>query len=439
MKAIINTTLYDFKNYRENAYIIFDHHIHEVGSMEHFINKNYEIIDGKDQLVMPGLVAGHTHIYSTFSRGLMMPFHPKNFQEILDQLWWRLDSYLDNEMTYYSGIVSAIDFVKSGVTTVIDHHASGVDIRGSLEALKKSVCQVVGLRGAFCFEVSDRFNVDDAIAENVDFIEKQQTNKTRGLFGLHASMSLSEETLIKVKKVLKHTPIHIHVAESELDQEDCLNKYNERIIERLARHQLLNKNSIIAHSIYVNDEELELLKKNDCVIAINFTSNMNNGVGLPNIHRFIKHGIPVIIGNDSISFSMAYEYMNVYYTNHLVDQTPNQFTLNDLKKIIEDTYQYASHTFQTKIGKLEKDFVADFMLCPYIAPTPIHENNIFAHIFFGLFHRLTPKHVWINGKEIIKNYETSEVLLRAYKDAVKASKRLFDQIEKEDKSNETKN
>jgi cytosine/adenosine deaminase-related metal-dependent hydrolase len=437
MKAIIHTTLYDFKQYMENAYVIFDHHIHEVGPMDQFKNKNYEIIDGRDQLVMPGLVAGHTHIYSTFARGLIIPFHPKNFQEILEQLWWRIDRHLDNEMTYYSGIVSAIDFVKSGVTTLIDHHASGVDILGSLNALQKSVCQVVGLRGAFCFEVSDRFHVDDAIAENVQFIEAHQTNKTRGLFGLHASMSLSEETLIKIKSVVKNTPVHIHVAESELDQEDCLNKYNERIVQRLARHHLLNEHSIIAHSIYVNDDELALIKKHNCVVAINFTSNMNNGVGLPDIHRFKKHGIPVIIGNDSISFSMTYEYMNVYYSNHHIDKTPIKFSLLDLQKIIEDTYQYASYTFDTKIGRIEKDYVADLIICPYVAPTPMNEKNAFGHVFFGLFHRLTPKQVFINGKEIIKNYEISEVLLNAYKDANQASKRLFDQIEQEEQRDET--
>lgn len=429
IKVIINARIFDYSNYYDHQYIIFDQDIIECGPMEDFVDQGYEIIDGKDCFVCPNFVNGHTHIYSTFARGLSLPFSPKNFQEILEQLWWKLDSKLDLDMIYYSGIVSAVDYIKHGVTTLIDHHASGVDILGSLDALKNAVCTDGGLRGIFAFETSDRFDVKKTIEENSKFIKLNQTASTSALFGLHASMSLSEKTLENVKKKLNQSPIHIHVAESELDEMDCLNQYGERIIHRLHRHGLLNPFGLIAHAIYVDDSELNLIKKQNCYIAVNVTSNMNNSVGIPNLKAFRDKKIPVIVGTDGISFSMANEYLSLYYATHHKDQTPNNFTLGDVLNLINQTYDYAGQRLGIKLGKIQKGFVADLLMIPYIPPTPINQSNAFGHLFFGLFHGYKPKHVFVNGKYVLKNYEVSEDLKDKYRQANVSAHKLWKNLE----------
>lgn len=430
IKAIVNARIYDFNQFIEDGFVIFDDKILSVGSMTEFINDNYHLIDGKDHLVCPGLINSHTHIYSTFARGMSVPFNPQNFQEILDQLWWKLDRNLDNEMTYYSGIVSAVDHVKNGITTMIDHHASGVDIKGSLKALKKAVCDEVGLRGVFAFETSDRFNIDEAILENVSFYNENQSHLTRGLFGLHASMSLSEETLKKVKKQIGNMPIHIHVAESVMDEADCQNKYQEKIIKRLERHGLLNKGSIIAHGIYIDDEEMEIIKAHDCTIAVNFSSNMNNSVGLPPLKEFRKHDLNVMVGNDGISSAITTEYLSLYYATHLLDKTPNLFGLDELKSMINQSYNYASKILDVKLGRIEQGYEADLMIIPYLPPTPINESNTLGHMFFGLFHSFKPRCVFISGKQIVNFFDVSEELKNQYFKANQYAKKLWERINK---------
>ena len=430
-KAIIHARLYDFHQYIEEAYVIFDQTIIRYGPMQDFENKGYELIDGTNHLIMPSLVAGHTHIYSTFARGMSVPFAPKNFQDILDQLWWKLDRHLNNEMIYYSGIVSAVDMLKNGITTIIDHHASGVDIEGSLDALKSAVCDEASMRGCFAFETSDRFDVALAIKENSQFIKQNKTSKTRGLFGLHASLSLSDETLQKVKEVIGDNPIHIHVAESLLDQEEALKKYNKRVVHRLDDFDLLNRNSILTHAIYVDDDELKRIKKRECVIAVNVSSNMNNGVGLPPVKRFLNYNIPVIIGNDGISSSMTTEYMALYYAMHLKDLTPTTFSLEDVLEIIQNTYQYASECFDIPLGKIQEGFAADLLLIPYQPPTPMNAANAFGHLFFGLFNSFKPKHVFIDGAYVVKNYAVNENLQNQYKKANHFAEILWKNIEKE--------
>ena len=167
MRAITNVRIYDYDQYIENGYVVFEQKIVKVGKMSDFKDDGYQVIDGKGQLLLPNFVCNHAHIYSIFARGLSLPFNPKNFLEILDQMWWRIDAQIDNETTFYSGIVAGKEFIENGVTTVIDHHASGLDINKSLTQLKKSLVDTLGLRAILCFETSDRYEVKDCIKESV--------------------------------------------------------------------------------------------------------------------------------------------------------------------------------------------------------------------------------------------------------------------------------
>jgi len=429
--AIINARIYDFVNYIENGYVIFENNIIEVGKMTEYKDEGYIEINAKHSIVMPGLINGHSHIYSTFARGLSLNFNPTNFVEILEQLWWKIDRNLDNEMNYYQGLVSGVDYVLNGVTTLIDHHAYKPSNTNALNCLKEAVVEDVKIRSIFCLETSDRFDVDKCIKENLEFINETSTTFSRGLFGMHAAFTLSEETLTKISKVIKDNPIHIHVAESIMDQEDSLKKYNERVVNRLDRHKLLNKNSIITHALYIDEEEAKLIKKNKCVVALNVTSNMNNSVGLPNYQLLKKHNIKTIIGNDGISMSMASEYQSLYYAMHHFDKTPTLFTFEDLLKIIRDTYSYTKEILDIKIGRIKKDYVADLLIVPYNNPTPINENNIFGHLFFGLFSSFKPKHVFVNGNQIVNDYQVNKELRHKYKYAINSAQKLWDKIEKE--------
>src|SRR5579862_1096479 len=92
-----------------------------------------KVVDLAGKFVMPGMVCGHTHLYSALARGMPAPKKtPHNFYEILKYVWWTLDRALDDEAVYYSALVGLLDAVRCGTTTLIDHHASPNFIRGSL-------------------------------------------------------------------------------------------------------------------------------------------------------------------------------------------------------------------------------------------------------------------------------------------------------------------
>ena len=402
MNAIINARIYDYVTCIENGYLVYDDKIVEVGDMRDFKNKGYDKVeDFQGDLLMPTFVCAHSHTYSIFARGLILPFNPQNFQDILDQMWWKLDAQLDNKMTYYSGIAAGSEFLLNGVTTVIDHHASG-EIAGSLSALRKAFAGPLKMRGIFCFETSDRYDVKKCIKENVGFAKK---HPGEGLFGMHASMSISDKTLKSIAKVKDNLPIHIHVAESEMDEEDSMNKYGKTIMERLEDSGVLINESLIVHGVALSDKELDIIERNRCYLVVNTTSNMNNAVGLPNVKKYLEHHIPVMVGNDGLNSNMASEYMNVMFSGHLKAESPIALGVSDVRNMIRNAYDYVSKRLGINLGEFRKGYEADFMRVKYTPFTKMDESNALGHIVFGLFPNFKPSDVYTYGKKRVKNYK----------------------------------
>ena len=432
MKAIINARIYDYKDYIENGYVVFDKHIVEVGPMSSYKKQaDVEEIDFEGDLLIPSFVCSHAHIYSIFARGLILPFNPKNFQEILDQMWWKLDAKLTNELTYYSGIAASYEFLLNGVTTVIDHHASG-EIIGSLECLSKAVSSVAKMRGVYCFETSDRYNVEQCIEENINFGLNMKSAKVRGLFGMHASMSISNETLAKIAAKNEYLPIHVHVAESKMDEEDSFKKYYKNIISRFNEYKIIKPNSLIVHGVFLSDDELEIIKRSEAYMVVNTTSNMNNAVGLPSVKSYLEFGIPVMVGNDGLNSNMASEYMNVFYTSHVRNATPLKINLGDVINMINNSYEYISKMFDIKLGKIQKGYVSDLLRVKYTPFTKMDETNAFGHLFYGTFPNFKPRDVFIDGEYQVKDYKVvNNLLLEEFSKCKPFAQKLWDSLKEE--------
>ena len=91
--ALLNVRIYDYQKYEELGFIVFDEKIIATGRMSDYKNSGYDEFDLSGKLVIPAFVSGHTHLYSTFARGMSFKFNPTNFVEILEQLWWKVDHF----------------------------------------------------------------------------------------------------------------------------------------------------------------------------------------------------------------------------------------------------------------------------------------------------------------------------------------------------------
>jgi putative selenium metabolism protein SsnA len=282
-----------------------------------------ERLDAEGKLVLPGLICAHTHFYGAFARGMGLPGEPAaNFPEILEKLWWRLDKALWPEDVRYSALVSLVDAIRHGTTTLIDHHASQGSIPGSLDEIATAVEQA-GVRACLCYEVTDRDGDEaarDGIQENVRFIRLAQARQRKrdmrlaGTFGLHASLTLSDKTLNRCIDSAEPlgTGFHIHVAEDKADVSDSLRRSGLRVVERLKKRGVLAPSTIAAHCVHVDRIETELLLDTGTMVVHNPRSNMNNAVGTADLPWMLHIGIPVGLGNDGFSNNMFTEMAAAY-------------------------------------------------------------------------------------------------------------------------------
>ena len=373
-----------------------------------------EIIDARGQYILPGSICAHTHFYGAFARGMAIPGDAaKDFPEILQKLWWPLDKALDRKSIQLSAEVCLIDAIKHGTTTLFDHHASQNCIEGSLDEIASEV-GTSGVRAALCYEVTDRDGPEKAgegIAENIRFHQSIQRNRSfegrlASFFGLHAGLTLSDETLQKcVQSAPAETGFHIHVAEHSSDQENSEYKYKLRVVERLHRFGVLRPNSIIVHGVHLNDQEIQILADAGCWVTHQPRSNMNNGVGMARVEDMDRAGIRMCLGNDGFSNAMWEEWVAAYMAHKLWHKDPHRMPADLIYKIaIQNNAALASNTFGTKIGVLEKGARADLILVDYHPYTPLSPGNLPWHIVFGFDPGMVTS-TMVNGKFLMRNRE----------------------------------
>ncbi|PIE81037.1 MAG: hydrolase [Chloroflexi bacterium] len=379
----------------KGALLLQDGKIADMGSSVELAQKypDVEQLDAKDQLVMPGNICAHTHFYGAFARGMGIPGPaPKDFPDILERLWWRLDRALLDIDIEYSALVCLVDAIKHGTTTLIDHHASPNAINNSLDMVAEAVEQS-GLRAALCYEVTDRdgaYGAQAGIDENIRFLHslKERGNPMlAGTFGLHASLSVSDETLQACVDAAKDvdTGFHIHVAEHEVDEYDSLYKYGVRVVDRLADAGILGPKSIVAHAIHVDAAEKELLAQTGTWVTHQPRSNMNNAVGAADIEGLMRLGIPVCLGNDGFSNNMWAEWKAAYLYHKAAHRDPRRANGMDIVQMAIYNNAALAGIFwpEVPIGKLAVGAAADVIFVDYHATTPLTAGNLPWHIIFG--------------------------------------------------------
>jgi len=361
-------------------------------------------IDARGKLIMPGMINTHMHLYSTFARGMDSKSKaPQNFRDILEGLWWKLDKLLSLEDVYYSALPALIECVKMGTTTIMDHHASPMAIKGSLATLAKAAKEI-GVRAAFCYEVSDRDGAEIAqagIKENADFIascQAQSDAMVAGLFGLHASFTLSDPTLTACSEAARGlgAGFHVHVAEGVEDLEDCQAKFGMRVVERLEKFGILGPKTIAAHCVHIDDHEVELLRGSQTQVVHNPESNMGNAVGLSPILKMIAQGVKVGLGTDGYTCDMFESAKVENVLQKYATANPSVAWAEVPEMLYANNPQIAAGLFGGTFGELAEGAWADVIVVDYLPPTPMDANNWSGHLLFGVSGRAVQTTV-ING------------------------------------------
>jgi putative selenium metabolism protein SsnA len=347
-------------------------------------------IDAGGKTILPGFICAHHHLYSTFACGLA-PKPAANFVETLENLWWKLDRALDMNDVRLSALIPLVRCIRSGTTTIFDHHASPSAIRGSLDVIADAVLES-GIRASLCYEITDRNGqqgTDDGIAESEAFLQRaagDTSGRLHGLVGLHAGMTISPETLDRCVDLAKRydTGLHVHVAEDKADQVDSVAKYGMRVLERLYVAGGLGPKTLSVHNIHIDDAEMERLAETHTNAVHNPQSNMNNAVGAARVVDMAAKGIRVGLGTDGMTSDMKEEVRAGLWLRHHVAEDPRVGFMDMANMLVTANPAIATQFMGRKLGELSVGAAADVIVSDHIPFTPLDSNNVLGHLIFGV-------------------------------------------------------
>ncbi|MFH1415235.1 MAG: putative aminohydrolase SsnA [Elusimicrobiota bacterium] len=394
------------------AVVIEGSYIKDVGTLEDMKSKyaNADVLDAKGKVVMPAFVNTHHHLYSTFARGMSIPGEPaKNFSEILEKLWWKLDDALFQEAIYYSSLIPLIDSAKNGVTAVIDHHESQSYQIGSLDEIKKAV-EEIGMKAVLCLGTSDRYGKGArGIEENERFLRKDSPN-IKGMIGLHASFTVEDNTLRRSAELAEEfgVGINVHCAEDGCDQEITKQKYFNTVVRRFLNAGVLGEKSILVHAIHIDAGEMDIIRDTGTSVVHNPESNMNNAVGYAKVLDMYNRGIDIGIGTDGMSSDMLAQTRCAFLLARHEHRDPSAGFSEIPSMLLKNNPAILNKITGWDMGEIASGNSADIIFIDYCPPTRFNESNLLGHLLFGLVSSCVDTTI-CNGKIIMQNRKMNNI------------------------------
>lgn len=344
-------------------------------------------VDARGGLIMPGLINLHHHAYYTLARGLRpRPGAGKGLLALLEGRWWRLDRAMNLEDVYHGAAAAFLECVRSGVTTVFDHHASYGAVTGSLSEISRAADEL-GLRACLCYEVSDREGESKcraAIQENVDFIReasRRGDGMRCGMMGMHAGFTLSDRTLEACMEALPATSgCHIHVAECLEDTTHSLQTYGKSVVRRLRERGVLGRKTLAAHCIHLNWEDVQILRETDTAVIHCPRSNMCNAAGAADVTEYSRARVGLGLGTDGEAADMLGELAAASALCRHSSQNPDAGFEELPRALFTSNAAFANRFFETPLGVLKPGAAGDVIVLDYRPPTPLTAENLDLHL-----------------------------------------------------------
>lgn len=268
-------------------------HIVDIGNSQRTADQQ---IDGNGKIVIPGFVQPHIHLCQTLFRG------QADDLELLDWLKkriWPLEGAHDEESIYYSALLGIMELFKSGTTTILDmetvHHTSSA-IQAIFDSGIRAVTGKCMMDSGGEVPDSLRETMDSSVQESVDLLERwhlKDEGRIRYGFMPRFVVSCTDELLQEVRELgVKHgVHIHTHAAENAKEVDLVYFEKGVRNIEHLHNLGLTGPQLVLAHCVWVNDLELDIIARTNTKVAHCPSSNLKLASGIAKTAEWLRKGI----------------------------------------------------------------------------------------------------------------------------------------------------
>lgn len=358
-----------------------------------------KVIDGTEKIVMPGLINTHAHVPMSIFRETVDGYIT---QDWLTQKIWPIEAKLTEEDIYFASMLSYIEMIYSGTTTINDMYFMQNKI---VDAALDTGVRLQVTRTLMDTDGSG----EKKLIEIEEFIKKyKEKYDTISLnVGIHGLYTNTEEYLQKGLEIAKKykLPVNMHFCENEQEREDIKKMYNVASpIEPIEKY-FKNVHLILAHAVKLTNEEIERIAKQDIYIAHCPVSNLKLGCGIAPITKMQEENICISLGTDGQgSGSNLDMFETMKYTALLQKGYLENPTLMPAYEVLKMATINGAKTLnlENQIGSIEEGKLADIIILNLDSPLTLPLNDIIAEIVYNVKAQNVETTI-VNGKILMEN------------------------------------
>ncbi|MEZ5279429.1 MAG: amidohydrolase [Acidimicrobiales bacterium] len=392
------------------------------------------VIDASGAAVMPGMTNAHTHLFQTFFRGLA---DDKPLLDWLRDCIWPGAVHLDRESARLAALVGMIENLRTGATSILDHQYIHID-----EQIDDGICSAadeLGVRYLLARGWADR-NYEPNLTESAETV-LERTARLRQRWHGHDNgrIRIEQAPLIPwgcSDEAMKVTTAdarswgagtHIHCAETAVEVEMSLEERGVRHVHWLEQLGVLGPDVQLAHSVWLDDDELDLIARRNAVVVHCPVSNMYLASGVPRILDMRSRGITIALASDGPGSNNRQDMFEVMKSTVLLQKVHH---LDAMALQPEDAIDMACRggavaASNPDAGRLEPGTKADVVVVDLetVFTAPVHRVPS-ALVFCATPANVT--HVLVDGRVVVDDGVVTTVDEEAViAEATEAARRVF--------------
>ncbi len=364
-------------------------------------HKAKEVVDAKNKLVIPGLINAHTHAYMSLFRNYADDL---SFNEWLFERIMPVEDSMTGEDAYWCNLLSSVEMVRTGTTTFSDMH---MFCEKSVQSAKESGLRAVISRGLACTE-DDKAGGERRLQEAFSEMEVAKKNNALVTFrlGPHAIYTCCDSYLRELVGIAKEKELgfHIHLSETQYEVETCYKQHGVSPVRYLAQLGLFSQPTLAAHGVYLDKEDIALLKAYDVSVAMNPISNMKLGNGFAPYAALQEAEVNLCLGTDGPASNNS---LNLFREMATLSYIHKGTTTDAQCAPAQHVLQCASKNgaialgLQDIVGSIEEGKCADLCFidldCPQFQP----RNNLLTALVYSA-NGSEVDSVMVNGRFLMK-------------------------------------
>jgi 5-methylthioadenosine/S-adenosylhomocysteine deaminase len=343
-----------------------------------------KVITGENKIIMPSLINTHTHVSMSLLRGLADDLELDTW---LNDHIWPMEAKLDGELVYLGGLLSIVEMIKSGCTCFNDMYFFIEDLTKAVDESGTRGCLSYGMLD---FGDEEKRNNELKESENIiKYIKNLKNERIKGYLGPHSPITASQDLLEESRKIAnkRDVGIHIHISETKKELDDVIESKGKRPFEYLDDIGFLDEDVVAAHSVWLSDREIDIVKEKDVKVSHNPVSNMKLSSGIAPISKMLEKNVCVSLGTDG---SASNNNLDLFEEMKFASLLQKVSTLNPKILNAEETIKLATINgakalgLEDEIGSIEEGKKADIILIDTTSPnmTP-NTNSLISHIVYA--------------------------------------------------------